>query len=58
MQYLRTELVTMGSFINEILPFVVWKRGKYDLKVDKRESPPTPRERLAGESQFRQPTQN
>ncbi len=48
----------MGSFINEILPFVVWKRGKYDLKVDKRESPPTPRERLAGESQFRQPTQN
>jgi putative transposase len=25
----------IGSFINEILPFVVWKRGKYYLKVDK-----------------------
>ncbi|TRU50998.1 MAG: transposase, partial [Microcystis aeruginosa Ma_QC_Ch_20071001_S25D] len=25
----------IGSFINEILPFVVWKRGKYYFKVDK-----------------------
>ena len=25
----------IGSFINEILPFVIWKRGKYYLKVDK-----------------------
>ncbi len=25
----------IGSFINEILPFICWKRGKYYLKVDK-----------------------
>ncbi len=25
----------IGGFINEILPFVSWKRGKYYLKVDK-----------------------
>ncbi|HHP7230876.1 MAG TPA: RNA-guided endonuclease InsQ/TnpB family protein [Xenococcaceae cyanobacterium] len=25
----------IGSFINEILPFIAWKRGKYYLKVDK-----------------------
>ncbi len=25
----------IGGFINEILPFVCWKRGKYYLKVDK-----------------------
>jgi putative transposase len=25
----------IGSFINEILPFVAWKRGRYYLKVDK-----------------------
>ncbi len=25
----------IGSFINEILPFVAWKRSKYYLKVDK-----------------------
>ncbi len=25
----------IGAFINEILPFVCWKRGKYYLKVDK-----------------------
>ncbi len=25
----------VGSFINEILPFVAWKRRKYYLKVDK-----------------------
>lgn len=25
----------IGSFINEILPFVAWKRGKYYLKIDK-----------------------
>ena len=25
----------IGSFINEILPFVCWKRGKFYLKVDK-----------------------
>ncbi len=25
----------IGGFINEILPFVCWKRGKYYLKIDK-----------------------
>ena len=25
----------IGGFINEILPFICWKRGKYYLKVDK-----------------------
>ena len=25
----------IGSFINQILPFVCWKRGKFYLKVDK-----------------------
>ncbi len=25
----------IGGFINEVLPFVCWKRGKYYLKVDK-----------------------
>ena len=25
----------IGAFINEILPFICWKRGKYYLKVDK-----------------------
>lgn len=25
----------IGTFINEILPFVCWKRGKFYLKVDK-----------------------
>ena len=25
----------IGGFINEVLPFICWKRGKYYLKVDK-----------------------
>jgi putative transposase len=25
----------IGGFINEVLPFVAWKQGKYYLKVDK-----------------------
>ncbi len=30
-QYLDSGI---GQFINEILPYVCWKRGKYDAKVD------------------------